>query len=122
MAVKVPRHPLDPAAAWPADDRQLLPGPVLFWATFMVLLAVLGPLLLPWATELQRVDEDFTQLLTPERIQQIVELIPEDWLSTGDMPGTAAENRNVYYQFLTTRIQASGQFVKEAQHARQSLI
>jgi type IV secretion system protein VirD4 len=37
----VPRHPLDPASAWPADARRLLPGPVLFWATFMVLLAVL---------------------------------------------------------------------------------
>jgi type IV secretion system protein VirD4 len=37
----VPRHPLDPAIAWPADARPLLPGPVLFWATFMVLLAVL---------------------------------------------------------------------------------
>jgi type IV secretion system protein VirD4 len=37
----VPRHPLDPASAWPADARPLLPGPVLFWATFMVLLAVL---------------------------------------------------------------------------------
>src|SRR5688500_7719989 len=78
--------------------------------------------LLPWATELESVDETFKQLLTPEKIQQIVELIPEDWLSTGDMPGTAAENRNVYFQFLTTRIQASEQFVKGAQHARQSLI
>src|SRR5918994_941418 len=42
IVTRVPRHPLDPAAAWPADDRQLLPGPVLFWATFMVLLAVLA--------------------------------------------------------------------------------
>ena len=38
----VPRHPLDSAAAWPADARPLLPGPVLFWATFMVLLALLA--------------------------------------------------------------------------------
>jgi type IV secretion system protein VirD4 len=37
----VPRHPLDPASAWPEDARQLLPGPVLFWVTFMLLLAVL---------------------------------------------------------------------------------
>jgi type IV secretion system protein VirD4 len=40
--VKVPRHPLDPAAAGPKDARPLLPGPVLFWATFMVLLAILA--------------------------------------------------------------------------------
>jgi type IV secretion system protein VirD4 len=37
----VPRHPLDPAAAWPKPARQLLPGPVLFWATFMVLSSLL---------------------------------------------------------------------------------
>jgi type IV secretion system protein VirD4 len=38
----VPRHPLDPAAAWPKGVRHLLPGPVLFWATFMLLLVVLA--------------------------------------------------------------------------------
>jgi type IV secretion system protein VirD4 len=37
----VARHPLDPAAAWPEDARQYLPGPVLFWATFVFLLALL---------------------------------------------------------------------------------
>jgi type IV secretion system protein VirD4 len=42
VVTKVPRHPLDPAAAWPKGARELLPGPVLFWATFLVLLAILG--------------------------------------------------------------------------------
>jgi type IV secretion system protein VirD4 len=37
----VPRHPLDPAAAWPEDARQYLPGPVLFWLTFVFLLGLL---------------------------------------------------------------------------------
>jgi type IV secretion system protein VirD4 len=37
----VPRHPLDPAAAWPEGARKLLPGPVLFWITFLLLLALL---------------------------------------------------------------------------------
>jgi type IV secretion system protein VirD4 len=41
VVTRVPRHPLDPAAAWPQGARQLLPGPVLFWGTFLVLLAVL---------------------------------------------------------------------------------
>jgi type IV secretion system protein VirD4 len=40
VVVNTPRHPLDPAAAWPRDVRSLLPGPVLFWGTFLVLLAV----------------------------------------------------------------------------------
>ena len=41
VVTRVPRHPLDPAAAWPRGARQLLPGPVLFWATFVILVAVL---------------------------------------------------------------------------------
>ncbi len=40
VVTRVARHPMDPAAAWPRDVRGLLPGPVLFWATFVVLLAV----------------------------------------------------------------------------------
>ena len=42
VAVKVPRHPLDPAAAWPKGARRLLPGPVPFWLTFVLLLAILA--------------------------------------------------------------------------------
>ena len=42
VMTRVLRHPLDPAAAWPADARKLMPGPVLFWATFLILLAVLA--------------------------------------------------------------------------------
>jgi type IV secretion system protein VirD4 len=42
VVTRVPRHPMDPAAAWPPGARRLLPGPVLFWATFMVLLAILA--------------------------------------------------------------------------------
>jgi type IV secretion system protein VirD4 len=42
VVTKVPRHPLDPAAAWPSQARGLLPGPVLFWLTFFVLLAILA--------------------------------------------------------------------------------
>jgi type IV secretion system protein VirD4 len=42
VVTKVPRHPLDPAAAWPSQARRLLPGPVLFWLTFIILLAILA--------------------------------------------------------------------------------
>jgi type IV secretion system protein VirD4 len=42
VVTKVPRHPLDPAAAWPSQARGLLPGPVLFWLTFFILLAILA--------------------------------------------------------------------------------
>lgn len=78
--------------------------------------------LLPWASELQSVNETSRSMLTPERIRSIVELIPDEWLTTGSPPGSAAEKRQVYTQFLTTRVHHSEIFVKEAQYARQTLI
>jgi hypothetical protein len=78
--------------------------------------------LLPRATELEAVDTAFKDLLTPEKIQSIVSLIPEDWL-TGDAPFTSPEeHRQAYAQFLEIRLAHSHIFVNEAQHARKALI
>lgn len=76
--------------------------------------------LLPWAAELERADVESRALLTPERIDAIVSLIPDDWL--GDEFPTPAEHRQAYARFLNTRAAHSGIFVKEALHARQALI
>ncbi|HTN09045.1 HipA family kinase [Agriterribacter sp.] len=78
--------------------------------------------LLPWASELESVNETFRSMLTPERIRAIVSMIPDDWLTTGTSPGSAGEKREVYIQFLTTRVAHSAIFVKEAQHAREAFI
>lgn len=72
--------------------------------------------LLPFATELEQVDAEFRSILSNEKIEAIVALIPENWLT--EEAGSAKEMRQVYSQFLTTRIAASETFVKEAQHAR----
>ncbi|WP_205502297.1 HipA family kinase [Rufibacter psychrotolerans] len=78
--------------------------------------------LLPRATELEAVDAEFKALLTPDRIQAIIALIPDDWL-TGDSPfATVEEHRQVYAHFLETRLAHSEIFVKEAQNARKALI
>ena len=51
--------------------------------------------LLPWASELEKIDEIFRDILTPGRIHDIVSLIPDEWL-TADSPNvTALEKRNV---------------------------
>ena len=50
--------------------------------------------LLPLASELDRVDEEFRALLTPERIHSIVSLIPDEWLTGGSYTGTPDEIRN----------------------------
>lgn len=79
--------------------------------------------LLPQATELEVVDAEFRSILTEERIQAIVALIPEDWLLEEGSPFTSAEeNRQVYAQFLTTRLSHTAIFIKEAQNARKGLI
>ncbi len=78
--------------------------------------------LLPWATELEAVDKAFRSILTPERIRAIISLIPVEWLQQESPNITANEKAEVYYQFLTLRLNHSEIFVKEAQHAREALI
>ncbi|EIA07934.1 HipA family kinase [Flavobacterium frigoris] len=78
--------------------------------------------LLPQATVLSETDSAFKQLLTPEVLEGIVNLIPEDWLQWEEVEDTAAELRNVYLQFLLTRLNHSEIFIKEAQNAREKLI
>ena len=78
--------------------------------------------LLPQATALQEVDAEYRSILTPERIRAIVALVPEEWLTTDLEEASVAERRQVYTDFLITRIASSSIFVKEAQHARKILI
>ena len=75
--------------------------------------------LLPWAAELDKVDEAFRKILTPETIDQILSLIPGEWLASV-VSKSVEENRDVYRQFLLNRL--SFTFIKEAQHARQAFI
>lgn len=78
--------------------------------------------LLPQASELELVDAEYRQILSPERIHAIVSTIPDAWL-TGESPfTTAADYRQAYVQFLINRVAASEIFVKAAQHARKALI
>lgn len=80
--------------------------------------------LLPYASELETVNEEFLSILTPERIDEIVKIIPDEWLLTEDesTPGNAAEKRMIYSRFLASRIASAEIFVKEAQNARKTLI
>jgi len=75
--------------------------------------------LLPWATELEKVDEAFRSILTPGKIDAILSLIPNAWLEGLSSMGIE-DNRNVYRQFLANRLSLT--FINEAQHARKALI
>jgi len=78
--------------------------------------------LLPRATDLAAVDPGFRSILTLERINNIVSLVPDDWLVTDSPFQSAAEHRNAYIRFLELRIANSAIFLKEAQHAREIFI
>jgi hypothetical protein len=78
--------------------------------------------LLSKASELDAVDEAFKAILTPEKIHAIVSVVPDEWLTSETSFETPADHRAAYTEFLTTRIAHSAIFIKEAQHARASLI
>lgn len=78
--------------------------------------------LLPYASELESADKEFRAILTDEKIREITNLLPNDWLNWGGEEESPEEIKNVYYNFLTERIHHSDLFVKAAQDARKALI
>jgi hypothetical protein len=74
--------------------------------------------LLPQASLLKEVDAEFKALLTPEILEEIVNTIPLEWLQWEDSDETPETLRNVYLQFLQTRLNNSEIFVNQAQNAR----
>jgi len=78
--------------------------------------------LLPYASKLQEADEKFKTILTNARITEIVALIPDEWLNRDGSFKSVEEHRNVYAEFLITRLRHSDNFINEAQHARQAFI
>ncbi|QNN44163.1 HipA family kinase [Pedobacter roseus] len=78
--------------------------------------------LLPWATELESIHEEFTKILTSEKIAAVISLIPDDWLEGETNFETKEAHRKAYIYFLTERLSHSDIFLKEAQHAREILI
>jgi hypothetical protein len=78
--------------------------------------------LLRYADRLKEADAEFKQILTPEKIKEIVALIPDDWLHWSDAPGDPEHIREVYCEFMTRRVAHSEIFVKEAQDARKTSI
>ena len=74
--------------------------------------------LLPQASLLKEVDAEFKALLTNEILEEIVNTIPLEWLQWEDTDETPETLRNVYLQFLQTRLNNSEIFVNQAQNAR----
>ena len=74
------------------------------------------------ASLLEEVNVSFRSVLTQEHIRKIVSLIPDEWLLADSPFSSVNEHKAAYTQFLESRVKNSDLFVKEAQHARESLI
>lgn len=77
--------------------------------------------LLPKASELDKVNQEFKAILNEEAINQIIDLIPDEWLEWRELLLAPEEIRNIYKEYFKIRIQYADQFVKEAQNARHAL-
>ena len=78
--------------------------------------------LLKQATQLETVDAAFRSILTNEVIRSVVDLIPGEWLAADTSFQSNEEHRQMYVQFLETRLTNSAIFIKEARYAADSLI
>ena len=78
--------------------------------------------LLPFADRLEEVDIEFRQILTSDKIREIVNAIPDDWLNWTEGTETPQDLRDIYIRFLEERMKHSETFVNEAQNARKALI
>jgi hypothetical protein len=77
--------------------------------------------LLAQASELEKVDIELKEILTPALVKAVLALIPDEWLNE-DIFKTSEAQRAAYALFLNTRIANSNIFVNEAQHARETFI
>jgi hypothetical protein len=73
--------------------------------------------LLPRATMLNEADAAIKQVLTEKKLREIAALVPKEWLQWEDVDLQPDEIREVYAQFLVTRLAHSANFLNEAQHA-----
>jgi hypothetical protein len=85
-------------------------------------LLVKDHVLLPQASELEKVNDELKKIFTKELITDIVNLVPAEWLEGEEEFKSVKEHREAYIEFLETRIAHSEIFVKEAENARESII
>ena len=78
--------------------------------------------LLKQASELKKINELFTGILTPVIIKNIVALVPNEWLLIDAPFENIEEHKKAYEDFLITRLANTEIFVNEAINAREKLI
>lgn len=74
--------------------------------------------LLRFANSLAKIDLEMTGRLTPEIIESIVRLIPEDWLVNDSPFADSRRHRDAYIKYLSSRLEQPHLFLEEAIRAR----
>lgn len=74
--------------------------------------------LLPQASMLDEANDFARDVLSDDLLEQIVTLIPDEWLMWNHTQATPGEIRRVYLDFLKTRLRHSRNFVNTAKNAR----
>lgn len=73
--------------------------------------------LLPQASNLDEADQFAHQVLNDKVFRNIVDVIPQDWLHWDDAEESPDEIREIYFNFLKTRLENSVIFLNEAKNA-----
>jgi hypothetical protein len=79
-------------------------------------------ILLRFADSLHEADEALSARLTPTIVGEVVEAIPESWLSVDSPHASTQDTRSAYIQHLTRRLQSPRAFIEEAIRARLQLV
>jgi hypothetical protein len=74
--------------------------------------------LLRFASKLQDIDAQMVERITPELIERIVRLIPDEWLEDEPAFAGKGEHRDAYLRYFKSRLTAPRLFVEEAIRAR----
>jgi hypothetical protein len=77
--------------------------------------------LLPWATQLETVDQAVRPLLTSAAIERVLTLVPDAWLLPAAGVETPAAKRAGYLNYFLHRLKSAG-FLEEALRARANLV
>ncbi len=78
--------------------------------------------LLSQASLVEEINEEMIALLPDEKLREITDLIPIDWLQWEGTEMSPEEIREVYFNFLILRRDNSNNFVKQIQDARETLV
>mgnify|MGYP000933828603 CR=1 FL=1 len=78
--------------------------------------------LLPWADRIEAAGAQSTGLLTEAAFREILDQVPDEWLTPEPGGETPESKRSEYVRFLVERLQAAPLFVEEAVRARAMLV